>query len=116
MASAQQLIGLVKSHAEGDEARFYDLAIQLAAAEEQKGHKRLAADLRRWAESIEGHAVKPRAQEPQKVSPLAAPRGDLAELLAATYPRERMSELVLADDIHDELKDVIIETRARDRL
>ncbi|WP_244561600.1 hypothetical protein [Mesorhizobium australicum] len=41
MASAQQLIGLVKSHAEGDEGRFFDLAMQLAAAEEQKGHARL---------------------------------------------------------------------------
>lgn len=35
MASAQQLIGLVKSHAEGDEERCFDLAMQLAAAEEQ---------------------------------------------------------------------------------
>lgn len=116
MASAQQLIGLVKSHAEGDEARFYDLAIQLAAAEEQKGHKRLAADLRRWAASIDGKDVKPRTPDASKVSPLAAPRGDLAEVLAATYPRERMNELVLAADLLGELNDVIVETRARDRL
>ena len=33
MASAQQLIGLIKSHAEGDEKRFFDLAMQLVAAE-----------------------------------------------------------------------------------
>jgi hypothetical protein len=51
MASAQQLIGLIKSHAEGDEARFFDLAMQLAAAEDQKGHKRLAEQLRVWAEA-----------------------------------------------------------------
>lgn len=116
MASAQQLIGLIKSHAEGDEARFYDLAIQLAAAEEQKGHKRLAADLRRWADSIEGRDVKPRTQDATKIASIAAPRGDLAEVLAATYPRERMNELVLAKDIGDVLNDVIVETRARDRL
>ncbi|WP_189479110.1 hypothetical protein [Mesorhizobium sp. M1E.F.Ca.ET.063.01.1.1] len=36
MASAQQLIGLVKSHAEGDGERFFELAMQLAAAEGQK--------------------------------------------------------------------------------
>ena len=51
MASAQQLIGLIKSHAEGDEDRFFDLAMQLAAAEAQKGHKRLAEQLRQWAEA-----------------------------------------------------------------
>ncbi len=37
MASAQQLIGLLKSHAEGDEDRFFDLAMRLGAAEAQKG-------------------------------------------------------------------------------
>ena len=37
MASAQQLIGLLKSHAEGDEDRFLDLAMRLGAAEAQKG-------------------------------------------------------------------------------
>ena len=36
-ASAQQLIGLLKSHAEGDEDRFFDLAMRLGAAEAQKG-------------------------------------------------------------------------------
>ena len=46
VASAQQLIGLVKSHAEGDADRFFDLAMQLSAAEEQKGHTRLAEQLR----------------------------------------------------------------------
>ena len=51
MASAQQLIGLIKSHAEGDETRFFDLAMQLAAAESQKGHGRLAEQLRAWADA-----------------------------------------------------------------
>lgn len=59
MASAQQLIGLVKSHAEGDEERFFDLAMQLAAAESQKGHTRLAEQLRQWAEVISGSKTKP---------------------------------------------------------
>jgi hypothetical protein len=40
MASAQQLIGLVKSHAEGNSERFFDLAMQLAAIEEQKDYHR----------------------------------------------------------------------------
>ena len=84
MASAQQLIGLIKSHAEGDEARFFDLAMQLAATEEQKGHGRLAEQLRGWAEAG-------RAPPEPMVRPalLAAPRGDLAELINASYPGTR---------------------------
>src|SRR3546814_4940356 len=92
MASAQQLIGLIKSHAEGDSDRFFDLAMQLSAAEEQKGHKRLAEQLRQWAEAGQ---TAPSARIPSP-TPIAAPRGDLAQFLAASYPsrsEEHTSEL-----------------------
>lgn len=112
MASAQQLIGLVKSHAEGDEARFFDLAIQLAAAEEQKGHLKLAVQLRAWAEA--GRTPPP----PSSARPqlLAAPRGELAEIIGASYPKTRLQELVLPHKLQDELRQIIVETRQRDRL
>lgn len=112
MASAQQLIGLIKSHAEGDEARFFDLAMQLAAAEEQKGHQRLADQLRAWAEA--GRAPPPPSVN--RTPLLAAPRGDLADLIGASYPKTRLAELVLPDRMQDELRHVIVETRQRDRL
>lgn len=112
MASAQQLIGLIRSHAEGDEARFFDLAMQLAAAEEQKGHARLAQQLRAWAEA--GKAPPP----PPTTRPalLAAPRGDLADLIGASYPKTRLQELILPEDVQGELRHIIVETRQRERL
>lgn len=112
MASAQQLIGLVKSHAEGDEARFYDLAIQLAAAEEQKGHMRLAEQLRTWADA--GKSPPPPALDRQPL--LAAPRGDLAELIGASYPATRLPELILPPVVTEELRHVVVECRQRDKL
>jgi hypothetical protein len=112
MASAQQLIGLIKSHAEGDEGRFFDLAMQLAAAEEQKGHGRLAEQLRAWAEA--GRAPPPPATN--RTPLLAAPRGDLVELIGASYPKTRLAELVLPAPTQEELRHVIVETRQRDRL
>lgn len=112
MASAQQLIGLVKSHAEGDEARFFDLAMQLAAAEEQKGHARLAEQLRQWAEA---------GQHPPTVvkalpTPLATPRGDLAGFLSASYPSVRLGDLILSRHLAEELAHVVTETRQTERL
>jgi SpoVK/Ycf46/Vps4 family AAA+-type ATPase len=112
MASAQQLIGLVKSHAEGDAQRFFDLAMQLAAAEEQKGHARLAEQLRQWAEA---------GQQPPRLArlaptPIAAPRGDLAGFLSASYPTTRLSDLILPAHIEDELSHIVIETRMTERL
>lgn len=112
MASAQQLIGLVKSHAEGDEKRFFDLAMQLAASEEQKGHARLAEQLRQWAEA----GQQPPNRASAKPTPLAAPRGDLAGFLSASYPTTRLSDLILPAHIDDELAHIVIETRMVERL
>ena len=112
MASAQQLIGLIKSHAEGDEERFFDLAMQLAAAEEQRGHNRLAEQLRRWAEA----SKTPRTAAAAKLTPLAAPRGDLAGILGARYPTTTLNDLILPDHLSDELRQIVVETRKRDLL
>jgi hypothetical protein len=113
MASAQQLIGLIKSHAEGDEDRFFDLAMQLAAAEAQKGHVRLAEQLRQWAEASKS---PPNRTSHSKPTPLAAPRGDLAGLLSASYPTTRLGDVILPPDLGDELAHVVFETRMTDQL
>lgn len=113
MASAQQLIGLVKSHAEGDEARFFDLAMQLSAAEAQKGHKRLAEQLRQWAEASRNPPAQISRLGP---TPLAAPRGDLAGLLSASYPTARLSDMILPSILEDELAHVITEARMTEQL
>lgn len=111
MASAQQLIGLVKSHAEGDTDRFFDLAMQLAATEAQKGHKRLAEQLRSWAEA------GTRTHETSSVpTPLVAPRGELAEFLGASYPQARLCDVILPVSIEDELRHVIAETQHAEKL
>jgi AAA+ superfamily predicted ATPase len=112
MASAQQLIGLIKSHAEGDKDRFYDLAMQLAAAEAQKGHIRLAEQLRQWADAGQ---TPPANVRPTPV-PIAAPRGELSELLSASYPSARLSDVILSPPLKDELSQVVIEARMVERL
>lgn len=111
MASAQQLIGLIKSHAEGNRERFFDLAMQLAASEDQKGHVRLGEQLRQWAEA--GQAPKS-ATAP--AIPIAAPRGGLTGLLDASYPSTRLNDVILPHHLDDELKHLVIETRMAGRL
>lgn len=112
MASAKQLIGLVKSHAEGDAERFFDLAMQLSAAEEQKGHVRLAEQLRDWANA----GRSPPVSTTPKLTPIAAPRGDLAQLLIASYPSERLTSVIAPPAIADELKQITVETRLSGKL
>src|ERR1700733_3665881 len=112
MASAEQLIGLIKSHAEGDADRFFDLAMQLSAAEEQKGHSRLAEQLRQWAHA----GRRPSATPTPKLTPITAPRGDLAQFLLASYPSERLNNVILAAPIENELEHIVVETRMREKL
>jgi SpoVK/Ycf46/Vps4 family AAA+-type ATPase len=111
MVSAQQLIGLVKSHAEGDADRFFDLAMQLSAAEDQKGHARLAEQLRQWA-----HAGQRPSNPVPKLTPITAPRGDLAQFLAASYPTERLNDVILSAPVGDELAHIVVEMKLREKL
>ena len=46
MTNANQLKALVKSHAEGDDTRFYSVALQVAAGAARRGQPHFAQDLR----------------------------------------------------------------------
>ena len=112
MASAQQLIGLVKSHAEGNSERFFDLAMQLAAIEEQKGHKTLAEQLRQWAEA--GNV--PKHISARIPTPIVAPRGELSDILRASYPATRLVDLVLPSGLQHELSTLVKESKSVEQL
>ena len=110
-ATAKQLIGLLKSHVEGNEERFFDLALQLASSEEQKGHTRLAEQLRQWVEAGQTPKAKPNTP-----TLLAKPRSELASIIGTAYPEIRLNDLILPDPISSELDQLITEFRKRDML
>ncbi len=111
MATAQQMLGLLKSHVEGDEDRFFDLSLQLASAEEQKGHTKLAEQLRQWVEA--GRTAVPRNIAP---TPIARPKGELGSIIGTSYPDTKLVDLILPDEVSNELRQVVLEFRQRDRL
>jgi SpoVK/Ycf46/Vps4 family AAA+-type ATPase len=109
MATAEQIKALVKSHGEGDDSRFYSVAMQVAAGEAKNGHPDFAAELR---------ALIDRAREKQALPmpagttiPMAAPRGELAELLAAFYPETRLSDMILTPALNARLHRIVDEQR-----
>jgi len=115
MANAEQLKALVKSHAEGDDTRFYSVALQVAARAARSGQAHFAQDLRDLVDQL-------RQAEPHQERrgagpvPVAKPRGDLAGLLSVSYPTTRMSDLVLAPQVSAQLQRVVLEQRQHDRL
>jgi AAA+ superfamily predicted ATPase len=118
MATAQQLLGLIRSHAKGDDDRFIALTVQLAVSEERKGHLKLAEELRRLAEEARergpGERTPPASHS--RPVPIVAPRGDLAGLMSADYPKKRLTHMVLDKATERELRRIILEHRQKHKL
>jgi len=103
---------LLESHATGDEAAFRKAALQIAAAESAAGHVRVADDIR----AIIAKLPPTGTRQPSPIVDIAAPRGDIADVLAGGHRDERLRDIILPDDVRDLLLRVIAENRSRARL
>jgi len=112
MANADQLKALIKSHAEGDDARFYAVAMQVAAQAARQGHGRFAQELRELIDRAKtrGHHTKNRP------IPVVQPRGELVGLLNVAYPKTRLADMVLDNAVRARLDRVILEQRQQTKL
>jgi SpoVK/Ycf46/Vps4 family AAA+-type ATPase len=116
MTTADQVKALIRSHADGDDTRFYGIAMQVAAQAARSGHGKFAQELRELVDHMKGsaEAVEP-ARGPQPV-PLAQPRGELAGLPTVSYPKTRVADMMLTDALRTRLQRILGEQRERDRL
>lgn len=103
---------LLHSHAEGDESSFRKAALQLAAAESTAGHVRVAEEIRAIIAKMPPTSTRKQGY----VIDIAAPRGDLADILEGGHRDERFRDIVLRDDTRETLLRVISENRSRGRL
>lgn len=109
MASSEQLKALLQSHIEGDNSRFYSIAMQVAAHEAKLGHGKLAEELRSMIDDAKSRSTI--SQSPKRPVPINQPRGELSNLLEVTYPKARLSDMVLNDLVESKLKRIIKEQR-----
>ena len=86
---------LVRSHAEGDDTKFYSVALQVAARAARGGQSHFAQELRDLVDSLR----KEIPLSPSRPIPVAQPRGELSALLSVSYPQTRMADLVLQRDV-----------------
>jgi SpoVK/Ycf46/Vps4 family AAA+-type ATPase len=113
MATAEQLKALLRSYAEGDRERFLTVSLQVAAHAARRGNTNLAKELRELIDKVKGQSVQPPARPSV---PIAQPAGELADLIAASYPKTRLAEMVLAEPPRHSLKRVVIEYRHQAKL
>jgi hypothetical protein len=97
MATADQVKALVRSHADGDDGHFYAVAMQVAARAAKAGQSRFAQDLRELVDAAK--AASQQGGRQLRPVPVTQPRGDLAGLLAVSYPDQRLGDLVVDENV-----------------
>ncbi len=115
MATAEQLKALLKSYSDGDEERFYAVAMQVAAHSARQGHGKLAQEMRELIDAAKAKGGPPRRGERAPV-PVVQPRGELAGLLSVSYPKTRLADMVLEPKLHARLERILLEQRQREKL
>jgi len=113
MATAEQIKGLLRSYIAGDGEQFLTISMQVAAHEARRGNNNLARELRELIDEAKRQVVN-RGHRP--ALPIARPVGELADLLAVSYPKTRLSEMVLPEATQAALSRVLTEYRQQDKL
>jgi SpoVK/Ycf46/Vps4 family AAA+-type ATPase len=116
MATADQVKALIRSHADGDDTRFYAVAIQVAAQAARSGHGKFAVELRDLVDQVKARAKAVEPVRALKPVPLVQPKGELAGLLTVGYPKTRVADMALDDALAPRLERLLKEQRERARL
>ncbi len=112
MSKADHIKALLASHADGDDAQFFSVAMQIAAAEARVGHGKLAQEIRDLIDKSKSRSTL----EAKAPIPLAKPRGELADILSVSYPKTQLTDMVLAEHLEARLTRVIKEHKAIRRI
>lgn len=114
MATSDQVKALVRSHADGDEQRFYSVALQVAARAAKNGQTKVAQEIRDLVDEAKAEGVRLGRQ--LRPVPVAQPRGELSGLLAVSYPDAQLADLALDPHVKDRLDRFLLEQRQADQL
>ena len=116
MATADQVKALIRSHAERDDERFYAIAMQVAAQAARQGHAKFALELRNLVDQARARAKAEPGGLRTRAVPVVQPRGELAGLLTAAYPKTRLVDMALDEAVRSRIDRVLVEQRQRERI
>jgi len=116
MATSDQIKALLKSHADGDNQRFYSVARQIAAQEAQAGHGKLAQEIKQLVDAVvDRPANVVHIDSPNTVS-IAQPKGELGGLISVEYSKLTLDDLILPLEVKQRLIRIVVEHRQKHRL
>lgn len=105
MATANQILTLIRSHFEENSERFNTVALQIAAHEAKLGHSNLANDIKQIIDN--GKKISP------KLKPL---NSELQGLVLEVESDKKLSDLIVPNEIKDRINRVIREFTHRNKL
>lgn len=112
LSNTKQILALLKSRAEGDDERFYSIALQVAAAEARQGRRQTAEEMR--AEVNRARASN--SPGANVAISFSQPRGMLEGLLEVRTARFKLRDVVLSKRLVYRLEDLLTQQRKRDWL
>lgn len=104
MATADQIKGLIKAHLDQDNEKFKTTVLQIAAYEAKRGHTKLARDIKMLLEKTNFSKTKVIQFNNQN------------QMLLMTTPDDRLSDLVISDEVYDRIKRILNEFTNRKKL
>lgn len=110
MPSADQIKALVRSHLEKNDSQFLSVAMQIAAYEARRGHTKLAEELRALIDEVKSKQ-NPFPTPSRTPTPISKPRGELSNLVASSFPTQRLSDIVVSEQVGGRLDRIIKEQR-----
>lgn len=110
MAASDQIKSLIKSFGDGDDARFFASAMQIAASEARQGHNNIAQELKSIIEAARKNRSSVQFQS-GKIVNMAPTRRDLNELIEVLNPRVTLGDMVLEDEIANKLTKLVFEQK-----
>jgi SpoVK/Ycf46/Vps4 family AAA+-type ATPase len=116
MATADHVKALIRSHAEGDDERFYAIAMQVAAQAARQGHTKFAQELRDLVDQAKARVKAVPSGQKTRPVPIIQPRGELAGLLTASFPKNRLSDMALDEAIRSRIDRILLEQRQRETI
>lgn len=113
MATSRQLVGMIQSHLARDDDRFLAITDQIAKDAGKAGRGKFSEELQRIVDAARNARDLESKASPV---PISRPRGELVELLSATYPELSLGDVVLSEHLARNLRQLVREHQMRDEL
>jgi SpoVK/Ycf46/Vps4 family AAA+-type ATPase len=114
MVNSSQIKSLLMSYIDGNTARFFAVAMQIAAHEAKIGHSDVASDLKKLIDK--GKGLQKRKNQISSPTPIFQPSGELEALLSTSFPKLNFSKMALPESLREKLDRILRELRNRQKL